>query len=119
KILGVLATFLPAALMAQTSEAGKTPAAGRTALYAAAGAELTQYDLDPKNAALIKRGSVTLPANIQEAWPHPSRKYLYVAWSNNSASYSPAGGASKGDQHAISAFRIDPATGALTPHGKP
>ena len=74
KILGVLATFLPAALMAQTSEAGKTPAAGRTALYAAAGAELMQYDLDRDNAALLKRGSVTLPANIQEAWPHPSRK---------------------------------------------
>ena len=61
-----------------------------------------------------------LPANVQEAWPSPSRKYLYVAWSNNAASYSPAAsGSSKGDQHAVSAFRIDPASGSLILHGKP
>ena len=106
--LGVLATFLPAALAAQSRP---------TMLYAAAGSELTQYELDRDNAKLIKRGSVTLPSNVQEAWPHPSRKYLYVAWSNNTASYS--AGSSKGDQHAVSAFRIDPASGALLPHGKP
>jgi 6-phosphogluconolactonase len=115
-----LMTFLPVVLVAQTGEARKTPAVPRTALYAAVGPELTQYDLDRENGALIQRGSVTLPASIQEAWPHPSRKYLYVAWSNNTASYSPAGGgASKGNQHGVSAFRIDPVSGALVPHGKP
>ena len=89
-------------------------------LYAAGGAELTQYDLDRDNAALIKRGSVMLLANVQEAWLHPLRKYLYVAWSNGGASYQSSGDVTpKGDQHGASAFRIDPASGALLLHGTP
>jgi 6-phosphogluconolactonase (cycloisomerase 2 family) len=92
----------------------------RSALYAAVGSELTEYDIDIDNAALIKQGSVMLPANVQEAWPHPSKKYLYVAWSNGGASNSSSGGAvPKGDQHGLSAFRIDRTSGALLPHGKP
>jgi 6-phosphogluconolactonase (cycloisomerase 2 family) len=81
---------------------------GRVVLYASVGAKLTQYDVDVKNAALIKRGSVTLPGNVQYAWPHPSRQYFYVAWSAG----SPASGG-------VSAFRIDPVSGALHPHGQP
>lgn len=88
-------------------------------LYAAVGPVLTQYDLDRDHGALIPRGSITLPANIQEAWPHPSRKYLYVAWSDNAAAYSSAAGASKGSRHGVSAFRIDPASGALVADGTP
>jgi 6-phosphogluconolactonase (cycloisomerase 2 family) len=101
--------------------AGQTPAlAGKTVVYAAVGAELTQYDLDRDHAVLIKRGSVMLPANVQEAWLHPSHKYLYVAWSNGGASYPASGGVTpKGDQHGVSAFRIDPASGALLLHGNP
>ncbi len=119
-LLALLATFVPAAIVGQTAEAGKTLASGRTVLYAAVGAELTQYDLDRANAALVRRGSVTLPANVQEAWLHPLHKYLYVAWSNGGASYSSSGGAApKGDQHGVSAFRIDPASGALLLNGKP
>jgi 6-phosphogluconolactonase (cycloisomerase 2 family) len=97
--------------------AGQT--AGKAVLYAAVGAELTQYDIDMDNAVLIKRRSVTLPANVQEAWQHPSRKFLYVAWSNGgAANQSAAGVAPKGDQHGISAFRIDPNSGALLRLGK-
>ncbi len=119
-LLAFLAAFSPAVLAGQTLEATKTPAPGRTVLYAAVGAELTQYDLDRDNAALIKRGSVALPANVQEAWLHPLHKYLYVAWSNGGASYQSSGGVTpKGDQHGVSAFRIDPASGALLLHGKP
>ena len=119
-VLAFLAAFTPAVLAGQTVEARKTPAPRRTVLYAAVGAELTQYDLDRHNAALIKRGSVTLPANVQEAWVHPLRKYLYVAWSNGGASYPSSGGVTpKGDQHGVSAFRIDPASGALLLQGKP
>jgi 6-phosphogluconolactonase len=119
-MLAFLAAFAQAVLAGQTVEARETPAPGRTVLYAAVGAELTQYDLDRDNAALIKRGSVTLPANVQEAWLHPLHKYLYVAWSNGGASYSSSGGVTpKGDQHGVSAFRIDPASGALLLHGKP
>lgn len=93
---------------------------GRTVLYASVGAELTQYEVDAKVGTLSKRGSVTLPANVQEAWTHPSKKFLYVAWSNGGASYSTAGGiAPKGNQHGVSAYQIDPASGNLTPHGGP
>src|SRR5262249_28674651 len=117
--LGVLTTFLPALLIPQTVPA-KMTVGGRTMLYAAVGSELTQYDLDRDNAALINRPSFTPPANVQEAWPHPSHKLLYVAWSNNAASYSSSAGAtSKGNQHGVSAFRIDPASGELVSHGKP
>src|ERR1700719_1651501 len=78
-------------------------APGRTVLYAAVGAELTQYDIDA-GAALIKQRSVTLPANVQEAWQHPSTNFLYVAWSNGGSSNAPSGGvAPTGDQHGISA----------------
>ncbi|MGP8245857.1 MAG: lactonase family protein [Bryobacteraceae bacterium] len=106
-LAAVLAALLATVLSGQTAGASKATAPGRTVLYAAVGPELTQYDLDPNNDTLIKRGSVTLPAIIQEAWPHPSRKYLYVAWSG-----------SRG-QHGVSAYRIDPASGALVEDGKP
>ena len=85
-------------------------------LYAAVGAELTQYDVDVDGATLAKRGSVTLPSIVQEARPHPSRKYLYVAWSNRGSS----GSVPPSVRHdGLSAFRIDPASGALLPHGSP
>jgi 6-phosphogluconolactonase (cycloisomerase 2 family) len=91
----------------------------RVALYASVGAEFTQYDVDLANAALTRRASVTLPANVQYAWPHPSRQFLYVAWSNG----GPAGAGSarppSGNQHGLTAFRIDPASGALHPLGQP
>src|SRR6202035_4667809 len=45
---------------------------------------------------------------------HRSHRYLYVATSSSAAGTGPAG-----TVHHLSAFRIDPAGGALTPHGKP
>src|SRR5262249_13692633 len=92
----------------------ETPAANRpakVALYAAVGPELTVYIVDANSAHLVKQASVTLPQNVQEAWPHPSRRYLYVAWSNNVSG--------KAGRHGITAFRIDPTSGALQPHGRP
>ena len=86
----------------------------RVALYAAVGAVLTQYDVDVDAATLQSRGSVTLPANVQYAWPHESHRFLYVATSSSASGTGPAGTA-----HHVSAFRIDPANGALTPHGSP
>jgi 6-phosphogluconolactonase len=119
-LLAFLAAFAPWVLAGQTVEARKAPAPGRTVIYAAVGAELTQYDLDRDHAALIKRGSVIMPANVQEAWLHPLLKYLYVAWSNGGASYQSSSGVTpKGDHHGVSAFRIDPASGALLLHGTP
>jgi 6-phosphogluconolactonase len=88
--------------------------AGRVALYASVGPTLTHYDVDVAGTELSRRSSVTLPANVQYAWPHASRQYLYVASSNS----APGLGGVVGDQHHVSAFRID-ASGALTPHGNP
>jgi 6-phosphogluconolactonase len=87
---------------------------GGVALYASVGPTLTHYDVDVPGAELSRRNSVALPANVQYAWPHASRQYLYVASSNS----SPGRGGVVGDTHHVSAFRIDSA-GALTPHGQP
>jgi 6-phosphogluconolactonase len=86
----------------------------KVALYASVGPTLTHYDVDVAAAELSRRSSVTLPANVQYAWAHVSRQYLYVASSNS----SPGRGGVVGDTHHVSAFKIDPA-GALTPHGQP
>jgi len=85
----------------------------RTVLYSAVGPEFTLYDIDVDGAALAKRSSLMLPANVQYAWPHPTNRYFYVVSSNG----EPGGGA-KGDKHVLNAFRIDSATGALSPHGE-
>jgi 6-phosphogluconolactonase len=104
----------------ETEQGSKTSGSRKVVLYAAVGAELTQYDVDVDGAALVKRGSLTLPANVQEASPHPSKHYLYVAWSNGGPNNLPAGSpAPSGSQHGLTAFRIDPASGALLPNGQP
>ena len=87
--------------------------AGQLALYAAVGPELTQYDVNVDGASLTKRGTVTLPANVQYVWPHQSRRYLYVATSSSASGTGP-----KGTVHHVSAFRIAP-DGTLTPRGTP
>jgi 6-phosphogluconolactonase len=97
----------------------KTSGSGKVVLYAAVGAELTQYDVDVDGAALVKRGSITLPANVQEATPHPSHRFFYVAWSNGGPSNLPPDSpAPSGSQHGLSAFRIDSSSGALLPYGQ-
>jgi 6-phosphogluconolactonase len=101
-------TLTLAVIGAQTAPSG---AKAKVALYAAVGPELTAYKLDVEAAKLVKQASVTLPQNVQEAWPHPSRRYLYVTWSNNVAGTA--------GRHGVTAFRIDPASGALQPHGQP
>jgi len=87
---------------------------GKVALYANVGADLTHYEVDVENASLEKRGTVALPAGVQYAWPHASRRYLYVATSSSQSGYGKAG-----TEHHVTAFRIDPETGALTSHGEP
>lgn len=83
---------------------------GGVGLYASIGSELVHYELDAGAATLVRRGAVTLPANVQYGWPHPSRRFLYVAASNGGPGVA-------GDFHRAQAFRIDPATGVLQPHG--
>src|SRR5712664_1004334 len=87
--------------------------ARKVALYANVGADLTPYDVDVAGTALTKRATVTLPAGVQYAWPHVSRRYLYIATSSSASGYGPAG-----TEHHVTAFRIDPVSGALTKHGE-
>ena len=82
----------------------------RVALYSAVDDELTQYDVDVDGTSLTKRATVKVPSNVQYAWPHPSRRFLYVATSNR-------GPGLKSDSNHLSAWRIDPQSGALSPHG--
>jgi 6-phosphogluconolactonase len=84
-------------------------------LYASVGPQLTQYEVNVDDATLTRRGTVSLPANVHYAWPHASRKYLYVASSNSASGI----GGLVGDKHHVSALRIDDTTGALAPHGAP
>jgi 6-phosphogluconolactonase (cycloisomerase 2 family) len=105
-----LSMLAGAAVVPNTSSA--QPAARKTALYASVGPQLAHYDIDVDGATLARRGTVTLPANVQYAWPHASRRCLYVATSSSASGAGPAG-----TVHHVSAFRIDAATRALTPHG--
>ena len=65
--------------------------------------------LDVNKAQLTKREAVSTAANIQYAWPHPSKRWLYVV----SSSGGPAAGDVSGSVHVANAFAIDPVTGAL------
>jgi 6-phosphogluconolactonase len=95
-------------------------AQARTTLpfYASAGPSLTLYDLDTGAASLTARSSVTLPANLQYAWPHPSRKFLYVIASNGQPPSGPAGVAGSDKRHYAFAFKVA-ADGTLTQLGEP
>jgi 6-phosphogluconolactonase (cycloisomerase 2 family) len=87
----------------------------KVALYANVGPELTHYDVDVGGAELIKRETVTLPGAVQYAWPHASRRYLYVATSNNAPGYV----REPQTDHHVTALTIDPKTGTLSKHGEP
>jgi 6-phosphogluconolactonase (cycloisomerase 2 family) len=88
----------------------RAQAKNQVVYYSGVAGELTLYGMDVDSATLTKRSTVTLPANIQYAWPHPSKQYFYVVSSGG-------GPAVASDRNFANAFRIDPATGALTPHG--
>ena len=114
-IFMVVAAFSPAAAVGQAACAAQA----KTVLYAAVGPELDQYDLDLNAATLTKRSSIVVPDNVQEVAifkKAPSQEYLYAAWSNGGP--TPARVDTPG-HHGVSAFSIDPASGALLPHGAP
>ena len=84
----------------------------KTVFYSSVGGDFTLYSMDVDEATLLKLGTVQIPANIQYAWPHPLKRYLYIV-----SSVGGPGIPSK--ENFAHAFRIDPATGALSPHGQP
>jgi 6-phosphogluconolactonase (cycloisomerase 2 family) len=100
------AFFLLSAVVATAGVTGAQRRPDVLVLYAAVGNELSTYSVSGE-ASLTRQSTVTLPFAVQYAWPHPSRKFLYVAWSNGM----------QGDRHGITAYRVDASTGALSEHG--
>jgi 6-phosphogluconolactonase len=96
----------PAVTFAQAKRASSV-------FYNAVGPTLTCWHADTAAASLARQGSVTLPALVQYAWPHPTKHVLYVASSNFVPMGNPDG------KHHLTAFHIDPANGALTSFGDP
>lgn len=103
-------TLLAGAALAP--KAAWAAAAPKTVFYSAVGPDLTLYDINVPAASLERLSTVTLPGNVQYAWPHPNKRFFYVVSTNG----EPGGGAA-GDTHVATAFRIDPQSGALTKHG--
>jgi 6-phosphogluconolactonase (cycloisomerase 2 family) len=78
--------------------------------YASVGPLLRVFDVDVEGATLTERGAITLPANIQYVWAHPSRRTLYAVSSNGGPGVA-------GDKHRANALAVNPATGTLGTHG--
>ena len=108
-------SVLLAATVAGTKRGFSQTVSGKTVFYASVGPELTLYGVDVDSATLTRGSSVKLPADVQYAWPHPNRRFFYVVSSNG----TPGTDGTAGNIHMANAFRLDPATGALAPHGQP
>lgn len=85
-----------------------------TVLYASIGADLIHFDVEVDGATLTRRETVGVPANVQYVWPHVSRQFIYAASSDSASGMGRAG-----TNHHVSAFRVDPGSGVLHPHGEP
>ncbi len=87
----------------------------RLAVYASVGPALHHYDVDVDQCALQKTSNVvSMPQNIQYAWPDAAGAHLYMCSSNVAKNVNPAA-----PSHHRQAFRIDPASGHLAAHGDP
>ena len=85
------------------------------AFYSGVGGQLTHYEVDFGAATLAKQAAVTLAGGIQYAWPHPSRRFLYVVTSTSGVGIAPVPGYPP-EQHYLAAYRVSP-LGELARHG--
>ncbi len=106
------------AIVAMSVGTASAQRSAKVAEYASVGEELIVFQVDIDRATLARQASVMLPGFVQEAWAPSSGPFLYVAWSNGGSSYNGSGVAPRGDQHGVTAFRVD-STGALHLHGAP
>src|SRR5262249_7820121 len=118
--LGVLLalSMMHLVTMAANQVTTGSASSAKVAVYASVGEELITFRADADRSTLSRQSSLKLPGFVQEAWTSTSGPFLYVAWSNGGASYAGSGVNPSGDQHGITAFRVD-ATGALQAHGSP
>jgi 6-phosphogluconolactonase (cycloisomerase 2 family) len=107
------ATALLAGTAAAPAAAWGATHHARAVFYNAVGPTMTCWHPDIGTGSLMPKGSVTAPALIQYAWRHPEKLVLYVASSNFVPMDKPDG------KHHLTAWRIDPGTGALSPFGDP
>jgi hypothetical protein len=68
-IFAILVTL--GASIGQAQKSSEVSSAHKVMLYAAVG-RMSWYEVDVERATLLKRGSLNLPANVQEGSPHPS-----------------------------------------------
>lgn len=83
----------------------------RIALYSAVDQALTHFEVDVEQATLTRKATIELPAKLQYAWPHPSRRHLYVTTTNG-------GPRMPSDVNHVSALAIAP-DGSLRLDGPP
>jgi 6-phosphogluconolactonase (cycloisomerase 2 family) len=114
--LGMVTAIAAMCLAAVSAQRPDAPT--RVALYASVGEELVTFGVDVERATLTRESSLMLPGFVQEAWASPGSTFLYVAWSNGGSSYNGSGVEPRGDQHGITAFRVD-AGGVLRQQGPP
>jgi len=107
-----------AAIVIMSVAAVSAQRSSKVAVYASVGEELITFSADIERATLTRQSSIMLPGFVQEAWASSSGPFLYVAWSNGGASYAGTGVTARGDQHGLTAFRVD-SSGALHVHGAP
>src|SRR5260370_24376767 len=87
-------------------------AKSKAVFYASVGSALTLYCMNVEDATLDKRGAVTLSANVQYAWPHPSKQYFYVVSSGGGPRVA-------SDKNFADARQIHPPSRLLTPPRPP
>lgn len=109
-----LASAAASSLVGCATGSGSRGGDGRTVFYQSVGDQFTHWAVDVDTLTLTRRASITLPSNVQYAWPHPSRRYLYVSTSDAASGNAP----NPGTVHRLCAVRVD-ATGALQMHGEP
>ena len=108
-LVGAAATTLAGCATAQRSNNSS-----RIALYQSVGAQLRHFDVDVPSATLTPRAALAMPSNVQYAWPHPSRQFLYVSTSDSASGNTLV----PGKVHRMCAVHMD-ANGALQMHGEP
>lgn len=83
-------------------------------VFTGVGPKLTHWRLGADRSRLEELDAWTLPANVQYAWPHPTRPVLYVASSDGGTRHGPLG-----TRHHITALSVDPDSGKLAIIGEP
>lgn len=87
--------------------------------FAAVGAHLRRYRVDIASGAFALLDTTILPSPVQYAWQHRSREFWYIATSSRGPDGSGLDHDDGKIHHELSAYRVDPVTGALSVHGEP